>query len=57
LIGGDADFERLVSGVVASVEAPGTALNLPLDVRGTAFQRRVWQAYASNALEAAVTPR
>ena len=44
LIGGDADFERLVSQVVGFVEAPGLGLDLPLDVRGTAFQQRVWQA-------------
>jgi AraC family transcriptional regulator of adaptative response/methylated-DNA-[protein]-cysteine methyltransferase len=44
LIGGDADFERLVARVVGFVEAPAMGLNLPLDVRGTAFQQRVWQA-------------
>jgi AraC family transcriptional regulator of adaptative response/methylated-DNA-[protein]-cysteine methyltransferase len=44
LIGGDAEFERLVSRVVGFVEAPGLGLDLPLDVRGTAFQQRVWQA-------------
>ncbi len=44
LIGGDATFERFVSTVVGFVEAPGRGLNLPLDVRGTAFQQRVWQA-------------
>jgi AraC family transcriptional regulator of adaptative response/methylated-DNA-[protein]-cysteine methyltransferase len=44
LIGGDAEFETLVSRVVGFVEAPGLGLDLPLDVRGTAFQRRVWQA-------------
>jgi AraC family transcriptional regulator, regulatory protein of adaptative response / methylated-DNA-[protein]-cysteine methyltransferase len=44
LIGGDADFERLVAKVVGFVEAPAQGLNLPLDVRGTAFQQRVWQA-------------
>ncbi len=44
LIGGDAAFESLVAQVVAFVEAPGLGLNLPLDVRGTAFQQRVWQA-------------
>jgi AraC family transcriptional regulator of adaptative response/methylated-DNA-[protein]-cysteine methyltransferase len=30
--------------VVGFIEAPGLGLNLPLDVRGTAFQQRVWQA-------------
>ena len=31
------------SHVVGFVDTPGRELNLPLDVRGTAFQRRVWQ--------------
>jgi AraC family transcriptional regulator of adaptative response/methylated-DNA-[protein]-cysteine methyltransferase len=44
LIGGDADFEDLVAKVVGFVEAPGIGLDLPLDVQGTAFQQRVWQA-------------
>jgi AraC family transcriptional regulator of adaptative response/methylated-DNA-[protein]-cysteine methyltransferase len=44
LVGGDEQFERLVSTVVAFVEKPATDLQLPLDVRGTAFQRRVWEA-------------
>ena len=44
LIGGDARFERLVARVVGLVEAPGQALDLPLDIRGTAFQQRVWAA-------------
>jgi AraC family transcriptional regulator of adaptative response/methylated-DNA-[protein]-cysteine methyltransferase len=44
LIGGDRDFERIVAKVVGFVEAPGLGLDLPLDVRGTAFQQRVWHA-------------
>ncbi|RCW78529.1 bifunctional DNA-binding transcriptional regulator/O6-methylguanine-DNA methyltransferase Ada [Paracoccus lutimaris] len=44
LIGGDAAFEALVAQVVGFVEAPGIGLELPLDIRGTAFQERVWQA-------------
>jgi AraC family transcriptional regulator, regulatory protein of adaptative response / methylated-DNA-[protein]-cysteine methyltransferase len=44
LIGGDAEFEKVVARVVGFVEAPGRGLDLPLDVRGTAFQKRVWQA-------------
>jgi AraC family transcriptional regulator, regulatory protein of adaptative response / methylated-DNA-[protein]-cysteine methyltransferase len=44
LIGGDRDYEVLVARVVGFVEAPGMGLDLPLDVRGTAFQQRVWQA-------------
>jgi AraC family transcriptional regulator of adaptative response/methylated-DNA-[protein]-cysteine methyltransferase len=44
LIGGDADFERWVARVVGFVEAPSLGLDLPLHVRGTAFQHRVWRA-------------
>jgi len=44
LIGGDGDFEQLVAQVIGFVEAPHIGLDLPLDVRGTAFQERVWQA-------------
>ncbi|HEY1448219.1 MAG TPA: bifunctional DNA-binding transcriptional regulator/O6-methylguanine-DNA methyltransferase Ada [Caulobacteraceae bacterium] len=44
LIGADADFEATVARVVAMVEQPGVGLDLPLDIRGTAFQQRVWEA-------------
>lgn len=44
LLGGDAGFERTVAQVIGFVEAPRLGLDLPLDVRGTAFQQRVWQA-------------
>jgi AraC family transcriptional regulator of adaptative response/methylated-DNA-[protein]-cysteine methyltransferase len=44
LIGGDGEFEQLVSRVVGFVDAPARGLDLPLDIRGTAFQQRVWQA-------------
>lgn len=44
LIGGDRDYEALVARIVGFVEAPALGLDLPLDVRGTAFQQRVWQA-------------
>lgn len=44
LVGGDPEFEQLVVKVVGFVEAPRLGLNLPLDVRGTVFQQRVWQA-------------
>jgi AraC family transcriptional regulator of adaptative response/methylated-DNA-[protein]-cysteine methyltransferase len=44
LIGGDTAFEKIVSKVVGFVEAPAKGLDLPLDIRGTAFQQRVWQA-------------
>jgi AraC family transcriptional regulator of adaptative response/methylated-DNA-[protein]-cysteine methyltransferase len=44
LIGGDESFEKLVAQVVGFVEAPQRGLKLPLDLQGTAFQERVWQA-------------
>jgi AraC family transcriptional regulator of adaptative response/methylated-DNA-[protein]-cysteine methyltransferase len=44
LVGGDRQFERWVAKVVGFVEAPRLGLNLPLDVRGTVFQERVWRA-------------
>jgi AraC family transcriptional regulator of adaptative response/methylated-DNA-[protein]-cysteine methyltransferase len=44
LRGAEADFEATVAKVVGFVESPGIGLDLPLDVRGTAFQQRVWQA-------------
>jgi AraC family transcriptional regulator of adaptative response/methylated-DNA-[protein]-cysteine methyltransferase len=44
LIGGDAEYEQLVARVVGFIEAPRIGLDLPLDVRGTAFQQRVWRA-------------
>ncbi|MEJ0094096.1 MAG: bifunctional DNA-binding transcriptional regulator/O6-methylguanine-DNA methyltransferase Ada [Methylocella sp.] len=43
LIGADRDYEALVARVVGFIESPGIGLDLPLDVRGTAFQQRVWQ--------------
>jgi AraC family transcriptional regulator, regulatory protein of adaptative response / methylated-DNA-[protein]-cysteine methyltransferase len=43
LRGGDERFEQLVATVVCFVEAPALGLDLPLDVRGMAFQQRVWQ--------------
>ncbi|GAB4063686.1 bifunctional DNA-binding transcriptional regulator/O6-methylguanine-DNA methyltransferase Ada [Uliginosibacterium sediminicola] len=44
LIGGDAAFDAWVAQIVGWVEQPTQALDLPLDIRGTAFQQRVWQA-------------
>ena len=44
LIGGDKAFEELTGKVLAFVEDPAKGLDLPLDVRGTAFQHRVWEA-------------
>jgi AraC family transcriptional regulator of adaptative response/methylated-DNA-[protein]-cysteine methyltransferase len=44
LVAGDPEFDNWVSQVVAFVDDPHLGLDLPLDIRGTAFQRRVWQA-------------
>lgn len=44
LRGDDAAFAHTVALVVGFVEAPRIGLDLPLDIRGTAFQQRVWQA-------------
>jgi AraC family transcriptional regulator of adaptative response/methylated-DNA-[protein]-cysteine methyltransferase len=44
LIGADEAFERLVALVVGLVENPRAAPKLPLDIRGTVFQQRVWSA-------------
>ncbi len=44
LDGGDRDFDATVAAVIGLVEAPRLGLNLPLDIGGTAFQQRVWQA-------------
>lgn len=44
LVGADRRFEHVVAQVVGFIEAPALGLDLPLDLRGTAFQERVWQA-------------
>ena len=44
MVGGDPDFESYVAQVIGLVEQPAMGVNLPLDVRGTAFQQRVWMA-------------
>jgi len=44
IVGGDVDFAQTIAGVVGFIEEPARGLDLPLDVRGTAFQQRVWQA-------------
>lgn len=43
LVGAEPDYEQVVAAVIGMVEAPEIGLDLPLDVRGTAFQQRVWQ--------------
>ncbi len=62
LVGGDPAFDALLAQVVAFVETPSVGLDLPLDIRGTAFQQRVWQALrqippGSTASYAAVAAR
>jgi AraC family transcriptional regulator, regulatory protein of adaptative response / methylated-DNA-[protein]-cysteine methyltransferase len=44
IIGADRDYETLVAKVVGFIETPAIGLDLPLDISGTAFQQRVWQA-------------
>lgn len=44
MIGGDPNYEQRIATVIGFVENPSLGLNLPLDIRGTAFQQRVWQA-------------
>jgi AraC family transcriptional regulator of adaptative response/methylated-DNA-[protein]-cysteine methyltransferase len=51
--GADAAFDQTVATIVGFVEAPHLGLALPLDVRGTAFQQRVWDAL--RAIPAGVT--
>jgi AraC family transcriptional regulator of adaptative response/methylated-DNA-[protein]-cysteine methyltransferase len=43
LIEGGGAFAALLQRVVDAVERPGTGGDIPLDVRGTAFQERVWE--------------
>jgi AraC family transcriptional regulator, regulatory protein of adaptative response / methylated-DNA-[protein]-cysteine methyltransferase len=44
LVGDDPAFDNLVAKVIEFVEDPRTGFDLPLDIRGTAFQHRVWDA-------------
>jgi len=44
LVGGDWEFERVVAQVAGHVDRPGDPWPLPLDIRGTSFQLRVWKA-------------
>jgi len=43
LVGGDADFEALVAKAAGLADDPSIGLGLPLHVRGTAFQLKVWK--------------
>jgi len=44
ILGSDTTFDRYVAIGVGLVEKPALGLDLPLDIRGTAFQMRVWDA-------------
>jgi AraC family transcriptional regulator of adaptative response/methylated-DNA-[protein]-cysteine methyltransferase len=44
LTGGQSGYEDILAKIVGLIEHPGISLDLPLDVRGTAFQQRVWRA-------------
>lgn len=44
LVGGDPAFDTLAATVIGHIEAPKGTLDLPLDIQGTAFQQRVWEA-------------
>ena len=55
LIAGDSAFEQLIAKVTGFIEAPALGLDLPLDIRGTAFQLRVWQALREIPAGATVT--
>ncbi len=44
LLDGDAEMDGWVSTVLAFLESPRRGFDLPLDIQGTAFQRRVWNA-------------
>jgi AraC family transcriptional regulator, regulatory protein of adaptative response / methylated-DNA-[protein]-cysteine methyltransferase len=44
LVGGDPMYEALVAQVLALLEDPGRATQLPLDIRGSVFQQKVWRA-------------
>ncbi len=44
LIEDDGEFEQWIAQVIGFIETPASGLDLPLDIRGTAFQQRVWQA-------------
>ncbi|HEX2656023.1 MAG TPA: bifunctional DNA-binding transcriptional regulator/O6-methylguanine-DNA methyltransferase Ada, partial [Xanthobacteraceae bacterium] len=55
LTGGDKGFEGLVAQVVGFIDAPEAVLDLPLDIRGTAFQQQVWQALRNIPLGSTAT--
>jgi AraC family transcriptional regulator of adaptative response/methylated-DNA-[protein]-cysteine methyltransferase len=44
LVGDESGYEDLVAKAIGLIERPGVGLDLPLDIRGTVFQQRVWKA-------------
>ena len=44
IVGADPAFAETVAAVVCMVERPAGSLELPLDLRGTGFQHRLWNA-------------
>ena len=58
IIGGDVEFEQLVSKVVGFIETPAIGLDLPLDIRGTRFNNVLGKPYVKSLLAALqVTPK
>ena len=55
LMGGDRMFEQVVAQVIGFVNDPSTGFHLPLDIRGTAFQQRVWDALRRVSIGQTVT--
>ena len=51
LVGDDKDYQSMIIRIIDFVEAPRIGLHLPPDVRGTAFQRRLWQALQAIPVE------
>ena len=52
---GDQHYGKLVAHIMGFIEAPGTSLDVKLDIRGTAFQQRVWQALQKIPLGKTIT--
>jgi AraC family transcriptional regulator of adaptative response/methylated-DNA-[protein]-cysteine methyltransferase len=55
LAGARSDFDDLVARVVSLVERPSLNVELPLDIRGTIFQQRVWKALRAIPLGATIS--
>jgi AraC family transcriptional regulator of adaptative response/methylated-DNA-[protein]-cysteine methyltransferase len=55
LLGSDADTAALAAQVARVIENPRLSLDLPLDLRGTAFQQRVWRVLRAIAVGSTVS--